>query len=141
MKIDYSKNGMTIKLDKIPRLIYINENGHDNTGGQAYIDGQRIKNLQSVKIKAKCADSEAPFLQFDVNYYDTNAHQSAGIAQGRSLTAEALCDLSIPIKVTDMEVFKNTIDILKMVGFDEKVPLEVRKQVLNKINAIMEDDK
>ena len=52
MQIKQERNGkVTIRLDKMPEFLYVNEN---STGcGQVYLEGERIKGVQRVKIESE----------------------------------------------------------------------------------------
>jgi hypothetical protein len=55
MEVIKEKNGkLTVKFDKAPAFLYINENG--NGCGQVYIDGERFKGLQRVKVESETND-------------------------------------------------------------------------------------
>ncbi len=52
MEVIKGKNGkLKVIFDEAPAFLYINENG--NGCGQVYIDGERLKGLQRVKIESE----------------------------------------------------------------------------------------
>lgn len=133
MKIDYDKEGMTIKLDKIPRLLYISEDGKGC--GQVYENGVRIKELCKVNIQASTDDGRLHFIKYLIKYFDKATH-SYKILGG--FDPFEMKNISIPIKITDMDMFYNLLDTLKLVTSSDKVPDAIKEKIISEINNILE---
>lgn len=131
MKVDFNKEGMSIHFDKVPRLIYYNENGE--SCGTVFIDGKKIKLLQEVNIHAKSNDMVSHPLEYNIAFYDPKIHGSAGIATGKS----AFNELAIPVKIIDMEPFKCMVETLKQFITDSRISAEIRQESENKILSIL----
>lgn len=133
MKIDYDKKGMTIKLDKVPRLLYINEEGV--SCGQVYENGVRIKNLQQVDIHARTNEIKVNFLKYSIKYYDESLHETK-IIGGED--PHALFTVKVSLKDTD--AFQKLLDALKSIVSNELIPIDVRENIGNKIHEILKGD-
>lgn len=121
---------MTIRLDKVPRLLYINEDG--NGGGQVYEKGVRIKNLQEVNIKAKTQDDKVHFLRYLISYYDQETHAPKRIG------SENPFDLyTIAVSVKDTDVFQDLLDTLKLAISNHRIPMDIKESIANKMHEIL----
>ncbi|MBV4432249.1 hypothetical protein KM803_13070 [Clostridium tyrobutyricum] len=123
MKIDFNKDkSMNIKLDKIPRLLYINEESRGC--GQVYLNGKRVKALCETNIHAKTReDSEYPPLEYLIKYYDSKSHSHKTIDNGYNPIFTA----SINLKNTDL--FKNLLNVLVKLLDDGRVPKKVKNDI------------
>lgn len=130
MKINYDNKGMDIQLDKIPRLLYINENGEGC--GQVYENGVRQKLLQEVEIKAKTNDAKVNLnsLIYKIKYIDSETHCSKIKQHGE----ESINDMTVSVSIKDIDVFKNIIDLIKKISSSEEIPLKIREDLMNRIN-------
>ena len=69
MKIDFNEQGMSIQFDKVPKLLYFNE---ERAGcGKLFLNGVQRKGLVDVKIHAHTADEKAkPRVELEFKYLD-----------------------------------------------------------------------
>lgn len=130
MKVDFNKDGMTIKFDKVPRLIYFNEEG--SGVGQVYFDGVRRKGLQKVRFEAQTADEKGrPPLKYRIQYVEAGANEEP---QFISNMQEGL---SISVKITDLEIFEKLIEWAKSVISDERISEEAREEYYERLNEVI----
>ena len=81
MKINFNGQGMSIQFDKVPRLLYFNENGYGC--GAIFLNGQRIKGLVEVQTKAHTTDDKDIYpLQYTIKRIDDNLHTIETIESG-----------------------------------------------------------
>ena len=125
MKIDFSENSFSIHLDKAPKLLYFNENG---TGcGAVFLNGQRIKLLQTVDIHAQANDGKPHLLSYNIGFYDPKDRESKAIATGES----ALETITVPIRIMDMLPFHIAMSKIREMFRDERIPKEIREEYAN----------
>ena len=117
---------MTIAFDKVPRFLYFNENGEGC--GSVFLDGQRIKGIQKVKVNSRTRTEKVEFdtFQYSVERIDEKTHDSQTIGNIKS-------DLTVGVKVMDFEPFKNAIEIMEQYINDDRIPEEIRKEFADKI--------
>lgn len=72
MKIDFINEGMTIHFDKVPRLLYYNEQGKGC--GAIFIDGQRKNPLVSVNLQSKTRDEHENPLFYSIITVNNETH-------------------------------------------------------------------
>lgn len=131
MKIDFIDGGMTIKLDKVPRLLYINEEGY--SCGQIYLNGVRIKLLHSVSIKSHTNEADIRPIEYKIKYIEKNEH-------GYKTIGSENCNnkgLEIEVKLTESKIFIEMINILKSVVINQKIPNDVKIDINEKLNKIL----
>ncbi len=130
MKIDFNQNGMTINFDKVPKFLYFNEN---NEGcGQVFLDGVRTKLLQDVRMHAHTRDQEGRHpLQYRIQ------HGEQGKADSKTISANMQNEISIGIKILDLEKFKNLISCIKSLIEDERIAADIRKEYGREIVAVI----
>ena len=69
MKIDFNGQGMVIQFDKVPKLLYFNEEKRGS--GRLFLNGVQRKGLIDVKIHAHTADETVnPVTEIEMKYYD-----------------------------------------------------------------------
>ena len=67
MEVIKEKNGkLVVKFDKAPAFLYFNENG--NGCGQVYIDGERFKGIQRVKIESETNSDKIKPLKYAIQH-------------------------------------------------------------------------
>ena len=73
MKIDFNEKGMTINFDKVPKLLYFNE---ESCGcGAVFLNGQRIKGLMELKVHSETADEHSGHpLKYFIKHFDKENH-------------------------------------------------------------------
>lgn len=49
--------------------------------------------------------------------------------------------MEVSVKLKDMDVFKKLVNIIKDITEDSRVPIEVKSEVKEKINKIIDDGK
>jgi hypothetical protein len=130
MKVDFNKDGMTINFEKVPRLIYFNEEGR-GCGG-VFFDGKRIKGLQDIKIQARTRDKiGCPPLKYRIQYCEKGTN-------GEPLFISNMKEgLSVSVKITDLEIFEKLIDWAKNIISDERIPEEARLEYWESLNAVI----
>jgi len=135
MKIDYNGQEMSIKLDKVPSLLYINEDG--NGCGQVYLKGVRVKGVQQVNIKAESLTDKVDLnsLNYSVKYFDEKEKCSKVTQVGNMLGA-----YQIGIKLLDAKEFELTIRTIKQMISDERIPEEIRKEYAERFIASIKPD-
>ena len=71
MKVDFNEQGMMIQFDKVPRLLFFND---EPTGsGKLFLNGVQRKGLIDVKIHAHTKDeSKSPWMECEIKYFDKN---------------------------------------------------------------------
>ncbi|MDF2889791.1 MAG: hypothetical protein K0R80_158 [Clostridia bacterium] len=130
MKVDFNKNGMTLNFEKVPRFIYINEEG--NGVGQVYLDGVRKKGLQKVKFEAQTKDKVGCHpLKYKIQYVEP---ETKGEPQYIGNMQDGL---SVSIKITDLEVFERLMEWAKGVLSDERIPKEPREEFFQRLNEVI----
>lgn len=130
MKISHENKSMTIKLDKIPRLIYINEEGHGC--GQIYLNGVRQKQLVKVKIKAQTDTGRPRFLQYYIDTYNSKKHTGVITSEHWDISD----DLSVSISLTDVDIFDKLIDELKEIISNDSVPIDLKERIKTTIDKL-----
>lgn len=131
MKVDFNKDrSMNIKLDKVPRLIYINEEGRDC--GQVYLNGKRVKGLYETSIHAKTRqDKGYPPLEYLIKYLDGGNKLYKSISNG----FKPIFNASIDLKNTG--VFKNILNIFVKLLDDKRVPMEIKNDIKLQIENLI----
>lgn len=132
MKVDFNKDkSMNIKLDKVPRLIYINEEGRGC--GQVYLNGKRVKGLYETNIHAKTREDKGyPPLEYLIKYFDgENESYESIISNG----FKPVFNISIDLKNTD--VFKNILNIFVKLLDDKRVPMEIKNDIKLQIENLI----
>lgn len=125
MKIDFIGQKMAITFDKVPKFLYFNED--NQSCGAVLLDGQRVKALVSVDLHAMTNDQNVHPLSYKVNFLESREEKS--IATGKTIKD---C-LTIPIKIMDLEPFKNALEVMKQYSADERIPEEIRKEFADKL--------
>lgn len=140
MKVDFTAKGLNISLDKVPRFIYINEEGIGV--GQVYFDGVRRKGLQKVEIEALTRtlnDKEFVPLKYRVQYIDS------GRGQDPQTIGNMNSKLYVNVNILDIDKFKGILDILKAIVIDERISPEIRQGYLDMLsvytNKLNEEEK
>jgi hypothetical protein len=130
VKIDFNKDkSMNIKLDKIPSLLYINEEGEGC--GQVYLDGKRIKALYEANIHAKTRESKGNTpLEYLIKYYDSKSHSYKTMGNG----SKPIFQVAVSLK--DAEVFNEFANILVDIVEDDRVPSDVKYDIGNRIKRL-----
>jgi hypothetical protein len=120
MKIDFNENGMTINFDKVPKLLYFNE---ESKGvGQIFLNGVQRKNLQDVKIQARTRDEDGwPPLKYRIQYYEPGTKEPQFISNMK----EELC---IGVKILDLDIYKAFLEKVKTIVEDERIPESIRQE-------------
>ena len=121
MKIDFLEKGMSISFDKVPRLLYFNEEG--KSCGAVFLDGQRIKRLQEVDISAETTTEKVDSgkLYCRIKNLVENSHNSETKIMGECKTLP-----SISIKITDIEEIQKIISVVRLMARDCRIPDFVR---------------
>ncbi|NTW04533.1 MAG: hypothetical protein HGA27_00260 [Peptococcaceae bacterium] len=133
MKIDFNSHGITVNFDKVPKILYFNEEDHGC--GQIFLDGVRKKGLHSVFIKAHTDEDVPRPVEYKIKLHKVGCHGYEYLA------ANIKSDLEIGVKILDLREFKALIKILKEIIGDEEIAEEIRKKYSNKLNVItMEDE-
>ena len=129
MKIDFNKDkSMNIKLDKVPRLLYINEKGVGC--GQVYLDGRRIKALYETNIHAKTNEDKIHFIEYVIKYFDTKNNSYKTISNG----FKPIFQVAISLKDTD--VFKELLSTLTKIFKDRRIPEEIKNYIKLQIESL-----
>jgi hypothetical protein len=123
MKIDFNESGMTINFDKVPKFLYFNEN---NEGcGQVFLDGVRRKGLQDIKVQAHTFDEKSRYpLKYRIQYFENHVSQVIGNIRD---------ELSVNIKILDLEKFQGFMDCVKKYLNDERIPEIIRNEHFNSL--------
>lgn len=125
MKIDFIGKGMAIRFDKVPKLIYFNENS-EGSGG-VILSGKSIKNLVSTDIRAETNTEYRHPLEYNITFYNPSHHQEESIATGKSLSDKD-DGLKVSVRITDLESFKSALEDIKQIAIDERIPEKIRKE-------------
>lgn len=130
MKVDFNKDGMTINFEKVPRLIYFNEEGR-GCGG-VFFDGKRIKGLQDIKIQARTRDEiGCPPLKYRIQYCEKGTN-------GEPLFISNMKEgLSVSVKITDLEIFEKLIEWAKNIISDERIPEEAKHEFMESLEEVI----
>lgn len=131
MKINFNENGMAINFDKVPKLIYFNEEGYGC--GAAFIDGTRIKNLVKTEIEANTNDDKPRVLKYRITQHDGESHSNKYTGN----MDNKLSNLEIPVRILDLKEFRLIIDILKKVIYDDRMPEVLRQEYKEKLALAM----
>lgn len=128
MKIDFNGREMTIKFDKVPKFLYFNEEGFGC--GQVYLYGQRIKKLCSVAVNAHTKDDKGVHpIEYKIKYCEERL--------GYKTISTMKDGLEITIKIADMPMFKQILDVIISMSTDESISEEKRQQYIDRfISAI-----
>lgn len=136
MKIDFNKESMTIKFDKVPRFLYFNENGEGS--GKVFLDGQRIKELQEVNVHAESINDKINFESFKyfIKKYNSDAHSSETIGNYNSSNFA-----TVEVKIMDIEPFKSVISTIKQFIYDDRISSEIRNEYIDIFQKTIESEK
>lgn len=121
MKIDFNGQEMSIKFDKVPRLLYFNEEGKGC--GKVFLSGVQIKCLQDIKIQAHTAGPNGwPPLKYRIQYIEPG---TKGEPQFISNMKEELC---IGVKILDIKEFSGLLEWVNNILDDARIGETVRKE-------------
>jgi hypothetical protein len=85
MEVIKEKNGkFTVKFDKAPALLYFNENGTGS--GQIYIDGERFKGIQRIKIESETNTGKIKPLKYAIQHILGNVQPDGKIIPSIAVT-------------------------------------------------------
>lgn len=132
MKIDFDGQKMAIEFDKVPKFLYFNEN--EEGCGAVFLNGQRVKRLCRTKLDAKSNDWEKYPLKYSIEKLDEETHSIRTI--GNMGTKDFV---TVGVKVMDLEPFQNVLNIFKQYASDERIPEEARKEFIDKVLNITEE--
>ena len=120
MKIDFNEKGMTINFDKVPKLLYFNEEGAGN--GSIFLNGVQRKGLIDVRIQAHTReDGPAPEVKYKIQYLDKGSRAPQLISNMEE-------ELTIGVRILDLEQFKRYTNVVMKCLYDERIPEEIRKE-------------
>jgi hypothetical protein len=49
--------------------------------------------------------------------------------------------VSIEVKTTELDVVKDIFELIKVVSYDERIPFNVREELMDKVNEIIERER
>ena len=120
MKIDFNEKGMIVNFDKVPKLLYFNEEGAGN--GSIFLNGAQRKGLIDVKIHAHTREeSSASEVKYRVQYIDKGSRNPQLISNMEE-------ELTIGVKILDLEQFQRYTNLVMKCLHDERIPEELRKE-------------
>lgn len=129
MKVDFNKDGMTINFEKVPRFIYINEDGLGV--GQVYFDGVRRKGLQKVKIEAKTSDAKInPPLKYKIQYVELNSNGEPQYISNMDESQPLMLTLKL-----DLSESEGVLECIKEVVNDTRISEELRDEYNEKFES------
>jgi hypothetical protein len=122
MEIDFKGKGMEMHFDKVPKLIYFNNEYHGC--GTVLLDGKTIKALQTVDIHAVTDSNKPSLLSYNIGFYNLEKRETETIAIGKS----TLETISIPIRIMDLIPFNVAMAHIREFLNDKRIPEEIRKE-------------
>lgn len=129
MKVDFIGKGLTFSLDKVPRFIYINEEGEGC--GQVYFNGVRTKGLVDVNIKAHTIDEDDRHpLRYRVEYYDKEKGKDPQVISNMKE------GLILTLKV-DMAESEAALDCFREILNDSRIPEAIREEYGQKFISVI----
>ncbi len=134
MKIDFNGQEMTIKFDKVPKFLYFNE---ESKGvGKVFLNGIQRKGLIDVKVQSHTRDSkENPDLQYHIQYVDEKLNYEP------QFLGNMRESMTVTVKITDTEIFKNITKWIKSIIDDERIPENIRNEYNESLKNLITDSR